>query len=51
MRRSRWAIETRILHNTGIGKVKITMSLRMLPAEWMYHWNVGMQVALVFFSQ
>lgn len=40
-----------MLHNIGMGKVKITMSLSMLPAEWMYHWKVGMQVALVSFSQ
>lgn len=51
MRRSLWPIETRMLHSSGMGKVNITISLSMLPAEWIYHWKLGMQVALASFSQ
>lgn len=37
MRRSRCLIETFMRHKSGMGNVNITISLSMLPAEWMYH--------------
>lgn len=51
MRRRRCLVETFMFHKIGIGKVNITMSLRIFPAEWIYHWYVGMQVALMSFIQ